>query len=82
MADAFYTFGPREGERHEARGSVMLFKAMARTTNGRLSLMERTLPPGVRMSPPHAHVGMEEGFFVLEGQVTFLLNGAEQTRGP
>lgn len=82
MTDAFYTFGPGEGLRHEARGSVMLFKAMSRTTNGRLSLMERTLPSGGRMPPPHAHVGIEEAYFVLDGQVTFELNGSEQTHGP
>jgi quercetin dioxygenase-like cupin family protein len=79
---AYYVFGSGEGQRHEARGSVMHFKAMSQTTNGRLSLMERTLPPGGRMPPPHAHVGNEEAYFVLGGQVTFVLNGSEQTYGP
>lgn len=78
----YYVFSRGEGERHEARGSVMLFKAMSQTTNGRLSLMERTLPPGGRMPPPHAHTGIEEAYFVLDGQVTFVLDGSEQTYGP
>jgi mannose-6-phosphate isomerase-like protein (cupin superfamily) len=78
----YYIFSAGEGERHEARGSVMLFKAMSQTTNGRLSLMERTLPPGGRMPPPHAHVGIEEAYYVLDGQVTFVLNGSQQTHGP
>jgi len=81
-AQAYFVFGPGEGQRHEARGSVMHFKATAQTTNGRLSLMERTLPAGGRMPPPHAHTGNEEAFFVLEGQVTFVLNGSQQTLGP
>jgi quercetin dioxygenase-like cupin family protein len=82
MTEDFCVFGPGEGERHEARGSVMRFKATARTTNDRFSLMERTLPAGVRMSPAHVHTKIEEAFFVLEGEVTFVLNGRERTYGP
>jgi mannose-6-phosphate isomerase-like protein (cupin superfamily) len=78
----YYVFESGEGKRHEARGSVMLFKATAATTNGRFSLMERTLPPGGRMPPAHTHAGVEEAYFVLEGQVTFVLKGLEQTCGP
>jgi len=60
-----------EGLRREARGSEMWFKATAATTNGRLSLMERTLPPGGRMPPAHRHVGNDEAYFVLDGLVEF-----------
>jgi quercetin dioxygenase-like cupin family protein len=60
-----------EGLRREARGSEMWFKATAATTNGRLSLMERTLPAGGRMPPPHRHVGNDEAYFVLDGLVEF-----------
>jgi mannose-6-phosphate isomerase-like protein (cupin superfamily) len=77
----YFVFGPGEGERREARGSVMLFKATAQTTHGRLSLMERTLPVGGRMPPPHVHTDYEEAYFVLEGQVTFVLNDEERTLG-
>ncbi|HUZ20323.1 MAG TPA: cupin domain-containing protein [Acidimicrobiales bacterium] len=74
--------GPGEGERRQARGSVMVFKALAATTGGRFSLMERSLPPGGRMPPPHRHLGCEEGFYVLEGEITFILEGEEHVRGP
>jgi mannose-6-phosphate isomerase-like protein (cupin superfamily) len=74
--------GPGEGVRHEARGSVMFFKALASNTSGRLSLMERTLPPGGRMPPAHRHSGNEEAYFVLDGDVTFVLDGSATTRGP
>ncbi|HEX5993981.1 MAG TPA: cupin domain-containing protein [Jiangellales bacterium] len=77
---AFFNRG--EGLRREARGSVMAFKAVAATTNGRLSVMERTLPPGGRMPPPHRHTGNDEAYFVLDGEVTFVLNGATRIGGP
>jgi mannose-6-phosphate isomerase-like protein (cupin superfamily) len=78
----FYTFGPGEGQRHEARGSVMHFKATGESTSGRLSLMERTLPPGGRMPPAHIHVDCDELYFVLDGQISFILDGKELVRGP
>jgi quercetin dioxygenase-like cupin family protein len=73
--------GLGEGTRHEARGSVMFFKAVAATTTGRLSLMERTLPPGGRMPPAHRHAGNDEAYFVLEGDVTFVLEGQTTVGG-
>ncbi len=74
--------GPGEGERHEARGSVMTFKALASTTSGRFSLMDRMLPPAGRMPPAHRHGDCEEAFLVIDGQVTFILDGDERTEGP
>lgn len=64
-----------EGLRREARGSEMWFKATAASTKGRLSLMERTLPPGGRMPPAHSHNGNEEAYFVLDGTVEFRVAG-------
>ena len=64
-------FERSEGLRREARGSEMFFKATAATTNGRFSLMERSLPPGGRMPPAHRHSGNEEAYFVLDGAVEF-----------
>jgi mannose-6-phosphate isomerase-like protein (cupin superfamily) len=59
----------------------MFFKAVSSTTHGRFSLMERTLPPGGRMPPPHSHGEMEEAYFILDGEVTFLLASEELRRG-
>jgi quercetin dioxygenase-like cupin family protein len=64
-----------EGLRREARGSEMWFKATASSTQGRLSLMERTLPPGGRMPPSHSHGGNDEAYFVLDGTVEFRVAG-------
>ena len=64
-----------EGHRLEARGSVMLFKATASTSGGRFSLMDRTLPPHGRPPAAHRHPGTLEAFLVLEGELTFTLDG-------
>jgi mannose-6-phosphate isomerase-like protein (cupin superfamily) len=39
--------------------------------------MERTLPPSGRRPLPHRHVNCSEAFFVLDGAVTFVLDGTE-----
>ncbi len=65
-----------EGLRREARGSEMWFKATGPDTHGRLSLMERTLPPGGRMPPAHRHAANEEAYFVLDGVVEFHVGDA------
>jgi mannose-6-phosphate isomerase-like protein (cupin superfamily) len=76
-------FGRGEGaERYSARGSEMLFKAMAELDNGDLSLMERTLPAGGRRPPAHRHTNCSEAYFVLNGLVSVILDGEEFTLGP
>jgi len=60
-----------------ARGSVMAFKAVAEQTGGDFSLMERTVPPGGRRPLPHRHVNCSEAFWVLDGTITFVLDGVE-----
>jgi mannose-6-phosphate isomerase-like protein (cupin superfamily) len=69
--------GPGEGTRYVARGSVMAFKALAASTDGDFSLMERTLPPHGRTPPAHRHGNCSEGFFVLDGAVSFQLDGEQ-----
>src|SRR6266849_1824091 len=78
---SFQVFDRGQGHRLEARGSEMFFKAVASTTHGRFSLMERSLPPGGRLPPPHSHGEMEEAYFILDGEVTFLLASEELRRG-
>jgi mannose-6-phosphate isomerase-like protein (cupin superfamily) len=75
--------GRGEGQkRYTARGSVMLFKALAEQDDGDLSLMERTLPPGGRRPPPHRHTNCSEAYFVLDGLVSIIVDGEELTVGP
>ncbi|HVV25077.1 MAG TPA: cupin domain-containing protein, partial [Pseudonocardiaceae bacterium] len=75
--------GRGEGvSRYTARGSVMMFKAVAELDGGDLSLMERTLPPHGRRPPPHRHTNCSEAYFVLDGEVSVLVEDEELTVGP
>jgi mannose-6-phosphate isomerase-like protein (cupin superfamily) len=75
--------GRGEGtKRYTARGSVMLFKALAEQDDGDLSLMERSLPPRGRRPPPHRHTNCSEAYFVLEGVVSVTVDGNELELGP
>jgi quercetin dioxygenase-like cupin family protein len=74
-------FEPGEGKRVTARGSRMLFKAVAETTDGAFSFMARELPAGNRRPAPHRHAG-PEGFYVLEGRIAFTAGGERRTGGP
>ncbi len=75
--------GRGEGQqRYTARGSVMLFKALAEQDGGDLSLMERTLPPGGRRPPPHRHANCSEAYFVLDGLVSVTVENEDLSVGP
>jgi mannose-6-phosphate isomerase-like protein (cupin superfamily) len=75
--------GRGEGaQRYSARGSEMLFKAMADLDDGDLSLMERTLPAGGRRPPAHRHTNCSEAYFVLDGLVSVIVEGEEIALGP
>jgi mannose-6-phosphate isomerase-like protein (cupin superfamily) len=75
--------GRGEAERrYTARGSVMMFKALAEQDGGDLSLMERTLPPGGRRPPPHRHTNCSEAYFVLGGLVAVTVGEEDLTLGP
>lgn len=70
-----------KGKIVSARGSVMAFKAIAAQTDGDFSLMERTVPPHGRRPLPHRHVNCSEAFWVLDGTITFVLDGVERHGG-
>jgi mannose-6-phosphate isomerase-like protein (cupin superfamily) len=74
-------FEPGEGMALSARGSSMLFKAVAATTDGTFSLMERELPVSNRRPQPHTHQG-PEGFYVLEGSIEFVVGDQSRVGGP
>ena len=67
-------FEPGEGIALSARGSSIVFKAVAGTTSGAFSLMERELPASNRRPPAHRHQG-PEGFYVLAGSIEFVVGG-------
>ena len=53
--------------------------ASGEDTGGRYSLMYEALPQGAG-APPHLHTWSDEHFYILEGEVTFLV-GDETRRG-
>jgi len=55
-------------------GDVYRFLATGEDTNGTYALGEALVPPGGG-PPSHVHSREEEGFYVLEGEVTFTVNG-------
>jgi quercetin dioxygenase-like cupin family protein len=57
-------------------GDVYRFMATGEDTNGTYALWEAIVPPGGG-PPPHVHCREEEGFYVLEGEITFTVDGAK-----
>jgi len=60
-------------------GDVYRFLATGEDTNGKYALWEAIVPPGGG-PPPHVHSREEEGFYVLEGEITFTVNGERAWR--
>jgi mannose-6-phosphate isomerase-like protein (cupin superfamily) len=69
-----------EGEELRARGSILLFKAVAATTGGAFSLHERIVPPGGRRPPAHRHTDCVEAFYVVGG-LAEIVAGDERVQG-
>ena len=65
---------PPRGRTIAVVGDVYRFLATGDDTNGKYALFEALVPPGGG-PPPHVHSREEEGFYVLEGEITFTVNG-------
>lgn len=65
---------PGEGRTIGVVGDVYRFLATGEDTVGRYALFEALVPPGGG-PPSHVHSREEEGFYVLEGEITFTING-------
>jgi quercetin dioxygenase-like cupin family protein len=57
-------------------GTYWRFLSTAASTNGRSTTFEELCPSGV-VAPPHVHDNEEEAFYVLEGNLVFLLDNQE-----
>jgi len=68
--------GPDDGEKFYAVGDLYRFLAVKEDTDGSYAIWEATVPPGGG-PPPHLHHREEEGFYVIEGRVTFYHEGNE-----
>ncbi len=65
---------PPQGRTIAVVGDVYRFLATGDDTNGKYALFEAIVGPGGG-PPPHVHSREEEGFYVLEGEITFTING-------
>src|SRR5271170_7903219 len=61
---------PTEGRTIAVVGDVYRFLATGEDTNGKYAVWEAIVSPGGG-PPPHVHSREEEGFYVLEGEITF-----------
>lgn len=59
-----------EGEARWWFGSLAVIKATAADTGGQMTIVEITEAPGTE-APLHVHHREDEGFWILEGDVTF-----------
>lgn len=71
---------PGEGRTVAVVGDVYRFLATSEETNGKYALWEAIVPPGGG-PPPHVHSLEEEGFYVLEGEITFTIDGERIVAG-
>ena len=61
-----------EGRTIAVVGDVYRFLATGEDTSGRYALFEALVSPGGG-PPPHVHSREEEGFYVLEGEISFFV---------
>lgn len=62
------------GKAFSAVGDKYVILATGEQTGGAYCLAEATVPPGGG-PPPHYHTREEESFYVLEGEITFTVDG-------
>ncbi|HEX5271407.1 MAG TPA: quercetin 2,3-dioxygenase [Gemmataceae bacterium] len=65
---------PAEGRTVAVVGDVYRFLATGEETNGQYAVFEALVSQGGG-PPPHIHSREEVGFYVLEGEITFTVNG-------
>src|SRR5205807_8647597 len=68
-----------EGRTIAVVGDVYRFLATGDDTNGKYALWEAIVPPGGG-PPPHVHSREEEGFYILEGEITLQVGERSEER--
>jgi quercetin dioxygenase-like cupin family protein len=65
----------------EVVGDVYRFLATGAETDGKYATFEALVPPSGG-PPPHTHSREEESFYILDGEITFTVNGERLLAGP
>lgn len=60
-------------------GGIVTMKLEGIHTNGALAVYEFTVPPRTAGPPQHIHATWDEAFYVIAGDMTFLIDGSERT---
>ncbi len=71
---------PSQGRTIGIVGDVYRFLATGEDTNGKYALWEALVPPGGG-PPPHVHSREEEGFYILEGEITLRIGDERRVVG-
>lgn len=72
---------PGEGRVISMVGDAYRFLATSEETGGTYALWEATVPPGGG-PPPHVHSREQEGFYILDGEMTFHIGDDTIVAGP
>ncbi len=72
--------GPTEGQTFDVMGDKIVVKTAGSETDGRFSLLEFHTPKDVG-PPPHSHA-WREAYWVIEGEVEFIIDGKSQMLTP
>jgi quercetin dioxygenase-like cupin family protein len=80
MADGYVARDQGDGEAVWMLGGLYEVKASSEETNGELTVMQMTIPPGMG-PPPHTHPG-GESVYVLEGTIRYHIGGETVEGGP
>lgn len=75
-----YAVDPDEGEAIWLQGGLCLIKASGEQTGEQFALCEQQMPRGMS-TPIHVQPDEDEVFYVLDGEMTFFLEGALITAG-
>jgi mannose-6-phosphate isomerase-like protein (cupin superfamily)/peptidoglycan hydrolase-like protein with peptidoglycan-binding domain len=71
---------PHERQVIETSGDICSFMALGEDTDNAYGFMESLIPPGGG-PPPHIQHWNEEGFYIAEGELTFVVDGEEVVLG-
>ena len=72
---------PQQGRTVALVGDVYRFLATGEDTNYKYALIEALVGPGGG-PPPHVHSREEEGFYILEGEIAFTIDGKRVVATP
>ena len=76
-----YALSREEGRAVWFLGTLSTTKATGEQTGGAFGLVEQLIPAGFA-TPYHVHHAEDEGFYLLEGDVTFICDGQELAARP